>query len=81
MEAPVLDEKRRAQLDKNLRAMSESGASPDDIRKYASDFKSKFTTETEAKKKYGRSISEWFRRFFTRLRRSIRAFITEWRKQ
>lgn len=38
----ILDEKRKAQLDENLKAMSESGVDNESIIAYANDFKSKY---------------------------------------
>ena len=37
-----LDDKRRKQLDANIRSMIDNGASEDDVMKYASDFKNQF---------------------------------------
>ena len=43
----VLNEQQRNQLDSNLKMMSENGASPDDIVKYANDFKAKYSVNTD----------------------------------
>jgi len=48
-----LDEKRLTQLDGNIKQMISSGASEDDVMKYATDFKTQF----EVKKKDGSKIS------------------------
>ena len=37
-----LDDKKKAQLDGNIKKMLEGGANEDDIMQYASDFKNKF---------------------------------------
>ena len=37
-----LDEKRLSQLDGNIKQMVSSGASEDDVMKYATDFKNQF---------------------------------------
>lgn len=44
----VLDEKRRTQLDINIKNMLAGGASNDDVVKYASDFKSQFGVKKKA---------------------------------
>ena len=48
-----LDEKRLSQLDGNIKQMISSGASEDDVMKYATDFKTQFGVK---KKRWWRSI-------------------------
>lgn len=62
----TLDEKRRSQLDKNIRQMIDGGASNDDVAKYAQDFRTQFG----AKKKSGHynRLKQWFRNIYSWLK-------------
>tara|TARA_R110002012_G_scaffold304591_1_gene508160 strand:- start:987 stop:8486 length:7500 start_codon:yes stop_codon:yes gene_type:complete len=44
----MLQPDKRKQLDSNIRKMLENGASPDDVKTYASDFKSKYEKKKES---------------------------------
>lgn len=45
----ILDDKRKQQLDANLKKLMQAGATKDDILKFSSEFKTKFGVEKQAK--------------------------------
>jgi broad specificity phosphatase PhoE len=44
---PELTPQQKKQLDSNIRSMLSQGATEDDVRRYASDFKSKYDTPAQ----------------------------------
>ena len=57
---PELTPQQRQQLDSNIKAMLNNGATQDDVIKYASDFNAKYGQQVKKKRSYLRRNIEAF---------------------